>query len=76
MKSTRRPAQSKNEFRCQKCGALLGIYEAHAISIQRLDLQVAVEGKVSMTCYRCGKLNVTVHPSPTSVQTSVEASSL
>jgi len=73
MKSTRRQSQSCNEFRCQKCHALLGVFEADAISIQRVDLQIAVEGKVSMTCYRCGKLNVAVHPKQASAQIVVEA---
>ena len=74
MKST--SPQSRREFRCQKCQALLGVYETDSISIRRIDLQVAVEGKVSMTCYRCGNLNVTVHPKPSTPQSETQATAL
>jgi len=77
MKSIRRPNKSSGEeFRCCKCRALLGVYEADSISIQRDDLQIAVEGKVSMTCYRCGKLNIAVHPKPSSAQPATQAAAL
>jgi hypothetical protein len=59
MKPNRSP---REEFRCTQCGALLGLFTEICLDIRRRDLQVAVEGKASIVCYRCGKLNVVVHP--------------
>lgn len=49
---------SRRELRCEGCRALLGVFASGVLEIRRKDLRVAVEGRASVDCYRCGKVNV------------------
>lgn len=60
MKNPRKNHDSSQEFRCVQCGALLGIHHADHLDIRRKDLQVAVEGRAVVVCYRCKKLNAAI----------------
>ncbi len=44
---------------CDDCTALLGIKQGQAISIRyKQEINLMVEGKVTMVCRRCGRANV------------------
>lgn len=49
------------DIRCKHCGTLLARQDRDGLTIRRGEMQVTVAGTdftVSLTCYRCGTLNV------------------
>ena len=55
--------KQSQDFRCRQCGAKLAVFADGYLDIRRKDLQVAVEGKASIVCYRCRTLNIVTYPS-------------
>jgi len=80
LKSSRSQARGKvqnhEQYRCQKCNALLGLKDQDHIDIRRADLKVGVEGRATVTCYRCKTVNVLVYPTPVPIQQNYQADAL
>ena len=51
---------SSKEFRCVQCGALLAMQHFDHLDIRRKGLEVAIEGRAVITCYRCKKVNTVI----------------
>jgi len=54
------------DFRCKQCSTLLAKIDRDGLTIRRGDMQATVTGvayTVSVACYRCKTLNVSV-PTP------------
>jgi hypothetical protein len=55
------------DWRCTRCGALLGVLRAGRIHLKYKAAQYMVEGKVAAVCHRCGELCVTMTATATTV---------
>ena len=47
------------EWRCRKCGGLLGIEQDDRIYLKYKRAQFVVRGEVMAVCHRCAELNET-----------------
>ena len=52
--------QEHQKRRCSQCGAVLAVDGEAGTEVRRGDVDLVTEGRTSMVCYRCRKLNVFV----------------
>ena len=50
---------TEEEWRCRKCGTLLGIRRAGRVHVKHKRAQFVVRGHVMAVCPRCAELNET-----------------
>lgn len=47
------------DWRCRKCGTLLGIHRGESVHVKHKRAQLVVRGHVMAVCPRCAELNET-----------------
>ena len=47
--------------RCSQCGAVLAVDGEAGTEVRRGDVDLVTDGRTSIVCYRCRRLNVFVH---------------
>ena len=52
-----KPKTTETEWRCRKCGTLLGVHRTGQIHIKHKRAQLMVRGEVLAVCPRCAELN-------------------
>ncbi len=65
--------QDEKEWRCRKCGTLLGVERKGRLHLKYKTAQYVVTGPVKAVCRRCAEINETVCPSGASSAASERA---
>lgn len=56
---------TEEEWRCRKCGTLLGVRRGGRVHVKHKRAQLVVRGHVMAVCPRCAELNETDTTPPT-----------
>jgi len=56
---------TEDEWRCRKCGTLLGVRRGGRVHVKHKRAQLVVRGHVMAVCPRCAELNETDTTPPT-----------
>ena len=54
--------EAESEWRCRRCGALLGVERGGRLHLKYKTAQFMVRGSVIAVCRRCSELNETESP--------------
>lgn len=52
---------NQRKQRCSQCGAVLAVEREAGLEILRGDVNAVADGRISIVCYRCHRLNVFIH---------------